>query len=411
MARDENNMKILLSAYACWPRQGSEPNIGWNWCQFLAQQGHEVWLLTTPGGREEIEAECEKFPMIHPVFVETPALPLRLDRLAEGRLGYFGWQAAAYRAAQDILRQHPVELAHHVTYGSLQGGSQLWKLPIPFVFGPVGGAQTAPLAFFRYFREAGGFEVARTLLTKLLRFFPPAVRTVRHAALVLATNTETLQLVRRMGARQADFFSDSGVPDSYVPAQCPVRTADHAELKVLWVGGLVPRKALRLALEALAQVPSAVPMHLTIIGSGPQVARLPGWLAELGLSDKVEYTGSLPWEKVQAYYRTHDVLLFTSLRDSTGIQMAEAMAQAMPVIGLDHQGVRDVVPDGGGIRVPVTTPAQTVAGLAAALVRLQQNPAERIGMGVVAWQRAREFEWTPRARMMTALYQALLEKY
>lgn len=402
-------MKIFLSAYACWPRQGSEPNTGWNWVQFMAQQGHEIWLLTHPCGRQAVEAECKKFPLIHPVFVEAPALPLHLDRLAERRMGYFGWQAAAYRAAREILRQHPIELAHHVTYGSLHGGSQLWKLPIPFIFGPVGGGQTAPPAFFKYYRDAGVFETARTLLTKSLRCFPPAVSAVRQAALVLATNTDTLQLVRRMGARRAELFIDFGVPDGYVPATCPVRTADHAELKLLWVGRLVPRKAVRLALEALAQVPAAVPVHLTIIGSGPQEAQLPGWIAELGLAARVDYTGGLPWVKVQDYFRTYDALVFSSLRDSTGMQMAEAMAQAMPVIGLDHQGVRDVVPDGGGIRVPVTTPAQTVAGLTAAIIYLQQQPAERIRMGAVAWQRAREFEWTPRAQKTTTIYKNLLE--
>ena len=38
-------MKILLSAYACEPNKGSEPNVGWNWALGLKKIGHEITVI------------------------------------------------------------------------------------------------------------------------------------------------------------------------------------------------------------------------------------------------------------------------------------------------------------------------------------------------------------------------------
>ena len=57
--------------------------------------------------------------------------------------------------------------------------------------------------------------------------------------------------------------------------------------------------------------------------------------------------------------------------------MLEAMARGMPLITLDHQGVGHSVPSEAGIKVPVTTPAQTIGGLAEAMRLLASDPALR----------------------------------
>ena len=48
-------MRILLSAFACDPTQGSEEGVGWAWAYHLAKAGHEVCVLTRHYHREAIE--------------------------------------------------------------------------------------------------------------------------------------------------------------------------------------------------------------------------------------------------------------------------------------------------------------------------------------------------------------------
>ena len=54
------NLKILLSAYACEPNKGSEPEIGWKWATTLSNLGHEVYVITRRNNKELIELYLSK---------------------------------------------------------------------------------------------------------------------------------------------------------------------------------------------------------------------------------------------------------------------------------------------------------------------------------------------------------------
>jgi glycosyltransferase involved in cell wall biosynthesis len=92
---------------------------------------------------------------------------------------------------------------------------------------------------------------------------------------------------------------------------------------------------------------------------------------------------------VKAFYLKSDVFLFCSLRESFGSQMLEAMAFGLPVIALDHQGVRAFVPDAAGIKVPVTKPSETVQRLADAVTYLYRHPEKRLAARRYAYEYAR----------------------
>ena len=51
----KKNLKILLSAYACEPNKGSEPEVGWKWATTLSELGHEVYVITRSNNKETIE--------------------------------------------------------------------------------------------------------------------------------------------------------------------------------------------------------------------------------------------------------------------------------------------------------------------------------------------------------------------
>ena len=54
-------VKILVSAWACNPRQGSEAAVGWGWLSAIKDQ-HEVHVLTAQYQRDWIEAEITRAP-------------------------------------------------------------------------------------------------------------------------------------------------------------------------------------------------------------------------------------------------------------------------------------------------------------------------------------------------------------
>jgi glycosyltransferase involved in cell wall biosynthesis len=125
----------------------------------------------------------------------------------------------------------------------------------------------------------------------------------------------------------------------------------------------------------------------------------------LGLEDRTEFLGSVDWEKMPALYQRADAFIFTSLSDSFGSQVIEAMAQSLPILTLDHQGVGDFVPLSAGIKVPVTSPEETVAALAAAIHCLISSPDLCRKMGEAAWECAQEHTWDKRAQWMSRFYE------
>lgn len=405
-------MKVLLSAYACAPEQGSEPGNGWNWAWHLAELGHEVWVLTRSSGQKAIEQALasQLMPNLKFVYVDDPTWP---KRYIKGQITkfiqYFVWQKQAYGIALRLDKDYGFELVHHVTLGSITGGTWLWRLNKPFVFGPVGGGQVAPPAFKKYFVEHWQWrmETFRSFaVTRVVPFNPSSRRTLSRADLVLVTNRETFELAQRLGARRVQFFLDTGLPQEYFPQE-PVTRSTSKELRILWVGSLNPRKALPLALEALARVNPIIPFKLTILGGGYLRNYVPKWINEFGLEGRVEYGSKVPWTEVKNIYLNNDVFLFTSLRDSYGSQLLEAMSQALPVITLNHHGARDLVPPGAGIKVLVTNPTETIDALAQAVEYMFKNPKECLQMGKIGYNFAKTQTWKQKALKMTEYYEEI----
>jgi glycosyltransferase involved in cell wall biosynthesis len=405
-------VKILLVGHTCGPGLGSEPGITWNWARFLSVS-HQVWVLAHPHYRDSVECFLRKHPNpnLHFVWVTLPCLwdPWDPARGEQGiRLHYVLWQHAVFRQAAQLQRQHRFDLVHHVSWNSVSAPSQLWHLAIPFVWGPVGGGQTAPPMFRHYFGSSWGKEVLRTLRVKLVPLRPTLRRAVRHSAFILATNRESLRILEAAGARSVRLFLDTGIAPDYLPRTLPrPRAADG--LTLLWAGRLEPRKALPLALEALVQTRDAR-IRLLVAGDGPQRRTWEAQTQRLGLQRQVQFLGRLPWDKMPDLFRQADAFVFTSLQDSSGAAVFEAMAHALPIITLDHQGVGAFVPPEAGIKVPVTTPAETTATLAQEICRLAASVETRVRMGEAAWAYAKTQTWDRKAAQMSHWYRECLSR-
>lgn len=372
-----------------------------------AKLGHEVWCLTTVEGKENIEAEVKKLalPNLHIVFVEVPKL---IDLAFKYHLGFYlhyvVWQQYAFRKAKALDKNVDFDLVHHVTIGSLQLGTSLWRLNKPLFFGPAGGGQSAPKAFRKYFYKWWKEEVARSLISKLLLAINPDVKkTMRYASLVLTTNEDTYYMASKAGALNPQMFLDTSLPEDFFPTTCPVRTPTET-LKILWVGRLFARKGLPVVLEALSRVRPELKFELTILGDGLMHDFVPQWIQEYKLTGKVTWKGLVPWEEVQEAYTKHDLFMFCSLRDSSPAQFLEAMAYGLPIITLDLHGGKALVPDAASIKVPVSSPEQTSYELARAVERLYDNPNLRNQMGKVGYNFAKTQTWPIKTKHINNLY-------
>jgi glycosyltransferase involved in cell wall biosynthesis len=242
----------------------------------------------------------------------------------------------------------------------------------------------------------------------LLPWSPLLRRAIKRTALLLATNRETYQLMKRIGGQDVRHAFDNAVAERMLLDQMPRRSPD-GEIKVLWAGRLEPLKALRLGIEALALV-KGLPISLVVAGSGSQRSNLEHFARDLGVSDRVQFLGQVPWVGMTALFQSADAFLFTSLRDSMGSVVLEAMAQGLPIVTLNHQGVATLVPEEAGIKVPVTTPAETAAALGRALGELVRSPESRQRMAEASWNYARAQTWERRVAEMGSWYEECVKR-
>jgi glycosyltransferase involved in cell wall biosynthesis len=258
----------------------------------------------------------------------------------------------------------------------------------------------------RYFGLQAGQEIVRAGLTRILCFSHSLRKAAQRAALILATNRETQESLSFIRGANVQLMLDCGLEPTWVLSTPPVDRSS-VEFTLLWVGRLEHRKALALALEALARV-KGIQVRLLVAGNGVLESKLQKMAAELGLGDRVEFLGRVPYATMQALFERADAFLFTSLRDSFGSVVLEAMAKGLPIITLDHQGVGSFVPESAGIKVPVTNPEKTVRSLAAAIERLGKSPGLLSSMRLASWNFAKEQTWNRRADEMTKLYQEVV---
>ncbi|MGF7039435.1 glycosyltransferase family 4 protein [Mucilaginibacter lappiensis] len=384
--------KILLSAFACEPDKGSEQGNGWNWAKGLAEKGYEVHCLTRSVNRPSIETH----PVIENLHFHYITMPLGTEVLylmtqASIYLHYMLWQYLAFRKGKSLHKEMKFKLAHHVTWGSLQMGSFMYRLNIPFIFGPAGGGQKAPETFKRYFLDHWASELKREKVSNwMIKYNPACRKMLQKAAVVLVSNQDTLAMAKKIGAKNCQLSLDMALPESFFPREFKLKQPVNGLLKLLWVGRFMPRKGMLLILDVMQQLKHIPEITLTIVGYGEMEAVIAGKIKEYGLENTVKMVGAVPYEQVRLFYDMHDVFFFTSLRDSGPAQLLEAQSFGMPIVTLDLHGQSQVVSDKTGIRCNASSPEAAIPELKDAIVHLYRHPHIVSEMSIEAMKFARK---------------------
>jgi glycosyltransferase involved in cell wall biosynthesis len=325
-----------------------------------------------------------------------------------GPLAYYLWQRGAFELAKRMHAERPFDLVHQVTFCGYREPGYGGELGVPFIWGPIGGTQNYPYRYLPLAGLSGALrEGSRSLLNSLqFRFSPRVRRAAKQAAALLVANSTIDRDMRRALGMSPQLQLETGVR-SYEAAR---RTPHNGPLRILWSGELQPWKAMPLLLHALAKLPANVAYEVRILGEGPLERSWRRLAQRLGVGDRLQWLGHLPHAEALALFQWADVLAFTSLRDTSGNVVLEALAAGVPVVCLDHQGVRDMVTSECGIRVPVEFPRATIASLADALTSLATQPELRERLSAGALERAAYYNWDRQGERMARVYAEALQR-
>jgi glycosyltransferase involved in cell wall biosynthesis len=406
-------MKILISAYSCEPGKGSERGVGWNVVREVAQH-HEVWVLTRPDeSKEAIEAELaiRPVPNLHFVYFTLPFWPdsLRWGQSGAIQLHYYFWQIQAYFVGNKLHQEINFDVIHHVTFVKYSCPIFLSLLPVPFVWGPVGGGESAPWAFWSDFNWKNKlYEVARLVSRSIGELDIFTRITAQRSAIAYATTVDTATRVGKLKAPWVQIYSAIGLlPEEITQlAQCP--PPPSAPVRFISIARLLHWKGLHLGLRAFAKT-NLLAAEYWILGEGAEMQRLKDLALNLGIAHQVKFFGLLPREEVLNKLGDCSVLVHPSLHDSGAGVCLEAMAAGRPVICLDLGGPAAQVSSDTGIKVSASHPAQSVNELSAAMVHLATNYHLCLKMGRAGQQRVQNFySWEAKGKQFARIYEEIV---
>jgi colanic acid/amylovoran biosynthesis glycosyltransferase len=144
----------------------------------------------------------------------------------------------------------------------------------------------------------------------------------------------------------------TGIPVDEIPFQARAWPADGA-WKFVQACRLIEKKGLKISLSAFAKFAARYPQAtFTIAGEGPLRAELEAQARELGLGDKVSFSGFLAQAQLRELFYGSHIFLHPSERAADGNQegvpnsMLEAMASGLPVFATRHGGIPEAIDDG-----------------------------------------------------------------
>ncbi len=407
-------MKVLLSAYSCEPGMGSEPGVGWNIVREVARY-HEVWVITRPDeSRDVIEAELASNPIPNLHFVYF-TLPFWQDSRKWGQSGgmqihYYLWQIQAYFVARKLNHQIQFDLVHHVTFVKYSSPSFLALLPIPFVWGPLGGGESAPQTFWQDFsHQAKIYEIARILVRWVGEQDPFVRYTARKSSAIRATTQDTAQRLHKLGGTKIEILSQLGLSETEINNLANYKMPQDSSIRFISIGRLIHWKGFHLGLRAFhrANLPNT---EYWIVGEGAELNRLQTLAQDLGISDRVKFWGSLSRQKTLSLLKSCHVLVHPSLHDSGGMVCMEAMAAGRPVICLDLGGPAIQVTEKTGFKIKAQKPEQAVSDLAEAMIQLVKDRQMSDKMGQAGKQQvSQNYSWKTFGERLNQLYSEIVE--
>ena len=382
-------MHILMFNYEFPPVGGGGGWVTYFLGKYFAEAGHNVLLITSQYSDLLKDEEIEGFH-VHRV-------PVR-------------------RKSKDVCGVY--EMLTYVISSSVSG-FKLAKRFRPEIIQVFFGIPSGPGAYLLkkvlgipYVVFLGGRDVPRPnpdppYYRWLYAILRPAIRAIwRNAAEVIACSAGLRELAWcTQPDTQIEVIPDGLELSRFSPLP---RSTSPEYVRILTVGRLIPRKGFQFLIRALPQViqHATCDFEIELVGDGPYRTELVQLADTLGVSHKIQFTGSVPYAALPQKYSQADIFTLCSSAEGMPLVVLEAMGSGLPIVASRVQGIEDLVDvEENGV---LFTPGD-VDGLAHGLISLINDSKRRVQMGKTSVARVQQYDWKNIAQSYLEIYQRVLE--
>ncbi len=284
----------------------------------LTNLGHKVYVITTtdPGAKEK-----------SPRVFRLPSVPLFFLKETH-RMNFF-------YPPQMIIKMKKLKLDVVHTYTEFGLGffgkliSKVFSIPMVHTYHPM---------YEDYVHYvANGHLISRKGAQRFSRVF------CNRAQVVIAPGEKTRAYLQEIGVKRPltviptglDFspFAPSNFKESLLNQTRAAIGLNEDDLVVGVIGRIAKEKSIEVVVAMMPALIEKVPnAKMMVVGDGPHRPLLEQQARELGVADKIIFTGSRPWAELGRYYRIADVFVTASQSETQGLTHIEAMAAHTPVV-------------------------------------------------------------------------------
>ena len=312
----------------CYPTHGGSGIIATELGKHLAEHGHEVAFISY-------------------------STPLRLTRLPP-RVSFHEVEIMEY----PLLKKFPYTLALASKMAEVARLKQLQVLhvhyAIPFAAAALLAKQLVPELDLKIVTTLHGTDI--TLVGRNPSFGPTIALTIENCDAVTAVS----RFLKEETYRQFQVEKEIDIIHNFIDpkrhgcsvTQCLSSRACPDRFTLMHISNFRPVKRVTDVIEILARFLEKLDAHLIMVGDGPDARRARQAAQDLGVADKVKFTGVV--DRVAHLLHEANLLLLPSRTESFGLVALEAMASGVPVIASDVGGLPEVVEHGvTGFLAPV----------------------------------------------------------
>jgi len=317
---------------------------------------------------------------------KRPALPIREI------LEYRKWLRQSFLIAKTLHSKVHFDIAHHLRGNSFREPGFLWKLPVPFVWGPTGGTTCVPWHMFSSLGMKGQLEHAlRNIINAYQLRFNSCVQTAcQTAACVLAQTIQDQENFRKVHGIESIVAHEQASE----PSMGTYHTYDGTrKLNVAWIGRCITGKAMPLLLKAMSRPEIKGHIILHIAGDGPERHKWEKMATDLDIAEQCMWYGWLPQDETLKVLNGCDVLAFTSLLEATSTTVMQSLSLGVPVICLKHCGFGDVITEDCGFPIPIHNARSAIEGFASAIRAILREPQKLESWSKGALCQANRYSW------------------
>ncbi|UFS61084.1 glycosyltransferase [Subtercola endophyticus] len=199
----------------------------------------------------------------------------------------------------------------------------------------------------------------------------------------------------------ADFLEKYTGLDGVLAISCGIDAENYTpdftprtENRILFVGRVTGEKQIDVLIKAMTLLPADLDAKLDIVGGGDLLKHLENLAKQLGVADRVNFTGYVTEDELRAAYTNATVFAMPSIAELQSIATMEAMASGLPVVAANAMALPHLVKDDQNGFLFQPGDAQELADKLERLLRLPQEELDTFKRASLRFIQAHDLQRT-----------------